>query len=225
MTFRNLLLKSIPYLASFGGGILVFCVAIDNVTPGATLSLLIDISASLLSIPLVFLLYDYTNSLVSRRLKKTLTTTMRDKVNILMLHLILILRKILRLRASVTLTWINSLGGKSEQEISNMLHLQTADSDLLRRYHGELENIIYRYGKERILTPEQTRVLSEMGHNISRFLNEYHIGGDRRVCARYMKEMIADIIDWLDSGAANAMDFKQLLMASRRASEKTLKRK
>ena len=62
---RIIFLKSLPYLMSIAGGIILYTGAIDN-APNANLQdLVINVSASLLSIPLVFLLYDYTNSRIT----------------------------------------------------------------------------------------------------------------------------------------------------------------
>ncbi len=225
MKLRNLLLKSIPYLASITGGTLLFCLSVNATENPTIIDLLIDVSASLFSLPLVFVLYEYTNSLVARRLRKTLASTMRDKVSVLMLHLLLILRKMLRLRGRVTLTWINSLSTMSESDIMARLYMRSYYSNLLTQYHSELENIIYRYGKENILDTEQLRLLSFIGHNISRFLNEHHLHGNRQIRAKCIKNLLEEIIDWLNSGAATAMDFEQLLAASHKKNAKISKKK
>ena len=58
---RNILLKMIPYVLSVAGGLILFIVTKDEVHNPNVTDLINNISASLLSIPLVFLLYDYTN--------------------------------------------------------------------------------------------------------------------------------------------------------------------
>ena len=59
-------------MVSVAGGIILFTVSLDNVQDPELADLITNISASLLAIPLVFLLYDYTNYRVSRRLQESM---------------------------------------------------------------------------------------------------------------------------------------------------------
>ena len=78
LNIRTFLLKSLPYLMSIAGGIILYTGAIDNAPNANIRDLVINVSASLLSIPLVFLLYDYTNSRVARQMKKSVIHSMND---------------------------------------------------------------------------------------------------------------------------------------------------
>ena len=70
MRFGNLLLKSIPYVLSIAGGVFVFDFAQRYLRDPSWVDLMNNVSASLLAIPLVFLFYDYSNYLVTRRMNK-----------------------------------------------------------------------------------------------------------------------------------------------------------
>ncbi len=70
INWRNLFLKSIPYLLSITGGAALFLLTKDEISDPELADLVTNMSASLLSIPLVFLLYDYSNYQISRKLKK-----------------------------------------------------------------------------------------------------------------------------------------------------------
>lgn len=83
--------------------------------------------------------------------------------------------------------------------------------NLLHGYYDELENIIYRYGRESVLSTDNLRLLTELGRHISHVVNEHHLRGNRRILARHVKNTIEKVIDWLDSGAAIAMKFEKLL--------------
>ena len=58
---RDFLLKMIPYVLSIAGGLVLFIVTKDDIHDPSVTDLINNIAASLLSIPLVFLLYDYSN--------------------------------------------------------------------------------------------------------------------------------------------------------------------
>ena len=204
-------MRALPYVASIVGGVLLFTISLDNVSDPNVADLITNISASLLAIPLVFLLYDYTNSRVSRRLQETMAVNVDDKINTLVLHVVLVLRKMLGLRGQITLANINKMQTLSETLIIKKLRMDAKCMDLLHAYYGELENIIYRYGREDVLSSDDLRLLTELGRHISHVVNEHHLRGNRRILARHVKNTIEKVIDWLDSGAAIAMKFEKLL--------------
>ena len=208
---RDFALRSLPYLISIAGGIALFSISLDNVHDPAVEGLISNISASLLAIPLVFLLYDYTNSRVSRRLQETMTVNVDDKINTLVLHVVLVLRKMLGVRGRTTLMNINKMQTLSEAHIIKKLRLDGNCMNLLHGYYNELENIIYRYGRENVLSTDDLRLLTELGRHISHVVNEHHLRGNRRIIARHIKNTIEKVVDWLDSGAAIAMKFEKLL--------------
>ena len=70
MNFVNILLKSIPYVLSIAGGIFVFDFSQQYLHDPGWIDLMDNVAASLLAIPLVFLFYDYSNFLVTRRVHK-----------------------------------------------------------------------------------------------------------------------------------------------------------
>ncbi len=214
INIRNLVLKSIPYLISVAGGIILFTVSLDNIHDPELADLIINISASLLAIPLVFLLYDYTNYRVSRRLQESMLINMDDKINILMLHMILVIRKTLRMRGQITLGNVNAMQMLRENTIAEKMHMRDEYVTLLHQYYTELENIIYQYGRENVLSPDQMRLLTELAREISHLLNEHHLRGNRHVVSRHIKNIVEHIIDWLDTGASIAMKFEQLLIGA-----------
>ncbi len=71
--FHIILLKSIPYLLSIAGGAILFLLTKDEIADPSLADLITNMAASLLSIPLVFLLYDYSNYLINRHLRREKT--------------------------------------------------------------------------------------------------------------------------------------------------------
>ena len=87
---------------SIAGGIILYTGAIDNAPTDNLRDLIINVSASLLSIPLVFLLYDYTNSKVAVQMKKNLSHSITDRLNMVMVNIILVLRESMGMRGNPT---------------------------------------------------------------------------------------------------------------------------
>lgn len=198
-------------MVSVLGGIILFSISMDNVKDPALEALISNISASLLAIPLVFLLYDYTNTRVSRRLQETLRTGVQDKTNMIVLHLILVLRRMVKMRGRITRTNIGNLADLSERQILRRLNLRTDYVETLHQYYQDLENLVLGYGKENVFTPEQLRLLSDLARNISHIISVRRLGGNKRVIARHIKNIGNEISDWLDSGAEISENFNQTL--------------
>ena len=203
----------------------MFTVALDSVNDPVLADLISNISASLLAIPIVFLLYDYTNYRISRRLHENMAGNMDDKINVLVLHIVMVLRKALGLRGEATLLKINSMQMLRNQQIVAKLRLRNENVTLLHQYYEELENIIYRYGRDNIMSDEHMHLLSEMTREISHLVNEHNLRGNRKIVAKHVKNIIDKIIDWLDSGAAIAMKFEELLNAAEKSEETDTKEK
>lgn len=211
---RNFLLRSLPYVISIAGGVILFTVSLDNVHDPAVEGLISNISASLLAIPLVFLLYDYTTTRVSKRLKETLIAGMNDKINMIMLHLVLILRKMLKMRGRLTHVGILSMRNWTEARISHQMQIRSEYIDLMRQYYEELENLILGFGKENAMSPEQVRLLSALARDMSRLVAMHRLGGNRRMVARHIRNIITEINDWLDSDADVSKNFNAILTAA-----------
>lgn len=211
---RNILLKMIPYVLSVAGGLILFIVTKDEVHNPNVTDLINNISASLLSIPLVFLLYDYTNYRVSKQLNKTMADSMTDKINIILLNLIMIIRQMLGIRGTLTFASMNKMSNLSQSRIVANLKITQNLANELRTYRDEIDNMIYNGARPNVLTGAQVQMLTELVRELSLLINEHSFRRNRRVAAKYIENIIGKIIDWMDSDAFASMHFQQLLGAA-----------
>lgn len=211
---RNILLKMIPYVLSVAGGLILFIVTKDEVHNPNVTDLINNISASLLSIPLVFLLYDYTNYRVSKQLNKTMADSMADKINIILLNLIMIIRQMLGIRGTLTFASMNKMSNLSQSKIVANLKITQNLANELRTYRDEIDNMIYNGAKPNVLTGAQVQMLTGLVRELSLLINEHSFRRNRRVAAKYIENIIGKIIDWMDSDAFASMHFQQLLGAA-----------
>ena len=133
MKLRDILLKMIPYSLSVAGGLLLFVLTKDNISNENVADLINNIAASLLAIPLVFLLYDYSNSRVSKRLSQTMAQNLGDTINLLVMNLILVMRRISDVRGPVTLESVNKMSDWRPSYIARRLKITSRDLDELRK--------------------------------------------------------------------------------------------
>lgn len=208
---RDFLLKMIPYVLSIAGGLVLFIVTKDDIHDPSVTDLINNIAASLLSIPLVFLLYDYSNYRVSKQLKKTLADNMGDKINVLLLKLIMVIRQIIGVRGKLTFTTLNNMDDISISRMASRLKISPASMKSLQECRNDLDNLIYHNANSNVLSADQVQTLSTLMREISQLINEHNFRRNRRAGAKYIKNMITHITDWMDSDALAAMHFQQLL--------------
>ena len=208
---RDFLLKMIPYVLSIAGGLVLFIVTKDDIHDPSVTDLINNIAASLLSIPLVFLLYDYSNYRVSKQLKKTLADNMGDKINVLLLKLIMVIRQIIGVRGKLTFTALNNMGDISISRMASRLKISSASMKSLQECRNDLDNLIYHNANSNVLSADQVQTLSTLMREISQLINEHNFRRNRRAGAKYIKNIIGHITDWMDADAFASMHFQQLL--------------
>lgn len=211
---RTIFLKSVPYLMSIAGGIVLYTGAIDNAPNANIRDLVINVSASLLSIPLVFLLYDYMNYRVSTQMKKTLVNSMNDKLNSLLLNVILALRESMGVRTKLTTENLNRMLTWRTSDISRRLKLTPRLLDLFHAYHSDLDTLLFRNSQTNVFTAEQSQILSGLARDMAHLINESKFHHRRHVASKYIGTMMARILDWLDADSVAALTLQQHLSPS-----------
>ena len=210
-SLRDFLLKTIPYILSIAGGLTLFIITKDDVHDPNVTDLINNIAASLLSIPLVFLLYDYTNYRVSKQLKKTLTDSVGDKINVILLRVVIVIRGIIGMRKKLTFMTLNNMSDISISRISSRLKITPLALSELHSLHDQLYDLIYHGANTNVLSVGQIQSLSGLLHEISQLINEHEFRRNRRIAAKYIKNIMGHIADWMDSDAFASLHFDELL--------------
>lgn len=200
--WHNVILKSVPYILSIAGGAVLFWIS-NNYTGDENVNDLIDnMSASLLSIPLVFLLYDYANYRISRRINKTLAENMSERVDGLIMNLAVVLGDALGARQNINMKYIHRIAGMTTTEISRRMKITGTVVSQLRAAHHELEDFIYKNARANILTLDQANILTNLARESQRLINLHLFRQDRHSAAKYVKNIFLQLADWLDSDIA-----------------------
>lgn len=208
---RDILLKSIPYLLSIAGGVALFLFTVDTVKNPNVSDLMNNIAASLLSIPIVFLLYDYSNYRISKKLNQTLATSMSSRLSALMLGLTILLRRAAGLRGKLTLGTLNKMRDISPRQIQLHMSIKPAQAQKLKAYHTELDDMIYKYGKNNILDAASLQNLGGLALDLLHLVNEIEFRRNKKAIAKYTINIFGRIADWMDSDAGAAMNFQKML--------------
>lgn len=214
LNIRTFLLKSLPYLMSIAGGIILYTGAIDNAPNANIRDLVINVSASLLSIPLVFLLYDYTNSRVARQMKKSVTHSMTDKLNSVLVNTIMMLRDAMGVRNKLNLDNLNRMLVWRAPEIARRLTITPRVLGALHLCHNDLDTLLFRNSQTNILPASQIQILSSIARDMAHLINENKFHKNRHVSAKYIEHMMGQILDWLDADSVAALNLAQHLSPS-----------
>lgn len=209
INIRTILLKSLPYLLSIAGGIILYTGAIDNAPNDNIRDLVINVSASLLSIPLVFLLYDYTNSRVANQMKRTMINSMTDKLNVLMMNIIGLLRDSMGVHSKLTTENLNRMLILHTTEISKRLKITPRILEKLHEYHNDLDTLLFRNSQNSVLNAEQVQILSGLVRDMTHLINENKFRRNRHLSAKYTESMMGRILDWMESDNVAAMNLAQ----------------
>lgn len=189
----------------------MFIVTKDDIHDPNITDLINNIAASLLSIPLVFLLYDYSNYRVSRQLQKTMADSVGDKINVILLRVAIVIRGIIGMRKKLTFMTLNNMSDISVSRISTRLKITPSALSELHSLHDQLYDFIYHGANTNVLSVDQIQSLSGLLREISRLINEHEFRRNRRIAARYIKNIMGHIADWMDSDAFASLHFDKLL--------------
>ena len=189
MKIISFLLKMIPYALSIAGGVFVFDFSQKYVHSSGWIDLMDNVAASLLAIPLVFLFYDYSNYLITQRMRKHQCTKTIQTIDSLLLKILAQIKNIACLpRIEIPMQDIN-LDYKK-------LNIDAKYLRALRRHLQELEDLLYKSDKIEILDPQHTQILSFVTQELNQILNECKFHNPAQEIARYLETTLSIIDDW-----------------------------
>ena len=189
MVLMNVFLKSIPYILSIAGGVFVFDFSQKYLHDAGWIDLMDNVAASLLAIPLVFLFYDYSNFLITRRVHKHQHTNLINTLDGYLFKILGQMKNIIGLtRIEVPMQDINLNYKKLNLDIKYLR--------VIRKNLNNLEDLLYKSDKIEILDPQHTQILSFIAEELNQILNECKYHNSPKEIARYIETTLSMIDDW-----------------------------
>ena len=189
MNIKHFLLKAIPYVMSIAGGIIVFDVSQKYMHSLGWIDLMDNIAASLLAIPLVFLFYDYSNFLVTRRMNRNLRKHVINTVDDFLFKILGQIKRIINVKQITVPMQELNLNYKN-------LNFDARYMKTISKYLRQMEELLYKSDKIQILEPQHTQILSFIAQEINQILNECKYHNSPREIARYLETTLSMIDDW-----------------------------
>lgn len=189
MFLMHFVLKSIPYVLSIAGGVIVFDLSKDYLHDPNWIDLMNNVAASLLAIPLVFLFYDYSNFLITRRMHKHQHIAVISVLDGYLLKILSEMKNIIGLKhIEVPMQDIN-LNYKK-------LNLDEKYLRAIRTQLNNLEDLLYKSDKIEVLDPQHTQILSFIAQELNQIMNECKYHNSPKEIARYIETTLSMIDDW-----------------------------
>ena len=189
MKLMGIFLKSIPYVLSIAGGVFVFDFSQKYLHEPGWVDLMNNVAASLLAIPLVFLFYDYSTYLITRRMHKRLHANVINALDSILFKILGYLKHVIGIKyIEVPMQDLNLNYKKLNFD---MKYLRGIRKQLM-----ELEELLYKSDKISVLDPQHTQILSFITQELNQILNECKYHNPPREIARYIETTLSMMDDW-----------------------------
>ena len=147
-------------------------------------------------------------------MKKHMVNSLGDRLNDLMINLILLLREMLSVRSKISTENINRMLSWGTPEISRRLKISGTIINRMHQYHDELDTLLYRNSQTDILSGEKIQILSSLARAMTHFINENKYHKNRHMSAKYMETIMSKILDWLDIDTVAALSINRHLLGT-----------
>ena len=199
MRFRHLMLKSVPYVLSIVGGVVVYAVSVDTIRDQNLNGLISNVAASLLAIPLIFVLYEYVNYKLSSNINDKMAESLIFDVNSVVLKVLKELRQVLTPRSPLGWNVISKMLHMHASEIRAAAKIADKDIALLKAYKKDLNELSYKLVRTCILSDRQIQMVISMTKQLAHVVNEWEYKGNTPQMSKYIESLLVAIDDWFDS--------------------------
>ena len=199
MKAKTVLLKSIPYVLSVAGGVAVYVLSIDSTADQNLLGLMSNVAASLLAIPLIFLLYEYVNYKISSSVNEKLAESMTFDVNSIVLKLLKDLRLMLGIKQPLGWKVIQKMLHMKSAEIKRVAKITDKDIEFLKTHKKMLNEITYKVARANILSERQIQLIIQITKSAAYTVNEWEYKGNTAQIPKYLEALLDALDDWFDA--------------------------
>ncbi len=202
---RKFILKSIPYLMAFFGGILMYFLSLRHIHNDSVNDLVSNVAANLIAIPIMFLLYDYSNYKLSTKLNNTLFEGFSFEINSSILKLLRNLHKIMGIKKAISWIVIENMLDKKAKDIKNSIKISVQDIENFKLYKKNLDDLIYKSARSSVMGDNQIKFITEICKNLSHIINETEFRGDKKSNAEYIQNILVSIDNWFETCEEEAL--------------------
>ncbi len=209
---KKLLIKILPFLVAFGTGVILYIVTDKFISDVGLNNLLINVSAGLVSIPLVFIFYDVINKLTSRNLHNTLFESVTVEINNQLIDLIHFLASLIGENDPQSMSDLDDFLELEHNEIYQKLKLNGVEFTSLETIKQQLVLVIHKPATFDILTDKQIlavlNVVKEITFLIKNLKQIEKIKNSvryKKIIAMNIEYILDNLTSWIESGKKDAL--------------------
>ncbi|MCQ2562611.1 MAG: hypothetical protein MJ158_03295 [Alphaproteobacteria bacterium] len=188
MKMTYFIFKSVPYILSVVGGGVVIWFSYKYIHSERLIDLMTNVSASLLSIPLVFLFYEYSNYRIQSRVSQYEKNKLYAEIKTLTNRILNQVRHVLGLKD------INKFINDS-LKYTNKINIKDKQITILENTAHRLEKILYKSERIQNLEVQQIQILSYLIQTLNETINEYKFHNNKKELAKYLATLVLCIDD------------------------------
>lgn len=195
--------KVIPYILTFFAGAAVFFLSVYR--PSIWSDWLVEISGALSAIPIVFLIYEYSNYKLTNRVDKKLADNLTFEINSVMLRVLRFYRDAMKIRPPISWGMIEKMLDMPVRVLKKELHLHKKDIEVLRQYKNALDDLVYKSADASVFEPTQFEIAATLPRELSHIINELEFRASHEELAQGTKSLFSAINNWFDSCEEQAL--------------------
>jgi phosphotransferase system glucose/maltose/N-acetylglucosamine-specific IIC component len=158
--------------------------------------LLVNIAASLLSIPLIFVFYSFIIDKVSSKLNRTLSDQISYQINSIILGIFENLKVLLGVKQNLTWEIINEMIGYDKNTIKKRLVLDKKLIDPMIKEKDKLTDLMYKSANIAILSDNQIQYIATIGKMLSNISYELKLNEKSPYLVQNIQTLLTSIENW-----------------------------
>lgn len=198
-----LLAKAVPYILTFMAGAGVF--AVSTYLPTDWSPWLVEISGALSAIPIVFLIYEYTEYLTARSVNKKLFDNISFEINSIVLKILRFYKRSLGVRSEMTFRVAEKMLIRTAHDMEKSLKITKNDIAELKLFKKDFDALIYPAASSNIFNDQQIELIITIPRTLARIINELEYRGKRAELARYTENLFSLLTTWFDTYEEEAL--------------------
>ncbi len=208
---RKLLIKILPFFVAFLSGIILYVVTDRFITNTGLNNLLINVSAGLVSIPLVFIFYDVINKITSQKLHNSLFESVTIEINTQLIELIKELALLTGEKEPIDMDQIEDFLSLEQSDIFKSLKLDKVDIKQLENIKHQLAMEIHKPTSFDILSEKQISAILNIVKEITFLVKNIDQSNlakksvkHKKIIALNVEYIFINLTTWIESGKKDA---------------------
>lgn len=194
---KNLFLRLLPFLLSLLVGIVIFIIAEFHVNHVGFTSLVIGVASGLLSIPIIFICYEFVNNFTKKKINRAILEHVIYEVNDSIIMIILCLKRLINFEEKITKDniayFLVELKSKDPLEMS----LDASIPKMLEKHKAVLLDLMYKGNAFNIIPNAQVENILNLTKLLGVISREVESAKNNKILKTSISALVDRIENWV----------------------------